>query len=164
MSWYNPLFNRVQNTNNILMTLVIKWKKMPLKAGKYLSISMGWWLRLHSGKVFLGAAFNTGVLPGEAGGPWVGWPSITTTGDLQQVCTSTESVWGLPVTAFARVFRSIKGINIITRSFVEALSQDSRTWHPDISGIWDQPRKGEPFQSTWVHRLLLESECAPSSI
>jgi len=164
MSWYNPLFNRVQNTNNLLMTLVIKWKKMPLKAGKYLSISMGWWLRLHSGKVFLGAPLNTGVLPGEAGGPWVGWPSITTTGDLQQVCTSTESVWGLPVTAFARVFRSIKGINIITRSFVEALSQDSRTWHPDISGIWDQPRKGEPFQSTWVHRLLLESECAPSSI
>ena len=52
---------------------------------------------------------------------------------------------GLPVTAFALVFRSIKGINIITRSFVEALSQDSRTWHPDISGIWDQPRKGEPF-------------------
>lgn len=164
MSWYNPLFNRVQNTNNLLMTLVIKWKKMPLKAGKYLSISMGWWLRLHSGKVFLGAALNTGVLPGEAGGPWVGWPSITTTGDLQQVCTCTESVWGLPVTAFALVFRSIKGINMITRPFAEALSQDSRTWHPDISGIWDQPRKGEPFQSTWVHRLLLESECAPSSI
>ena len=68
------------------------------------------------------------------------------------------------MTAFALVFCSIKGINIITHFFVEALSQDSRTWHLDISGIWDQPRKNEPFQSTWVHRLLLESECALSSI
>lgn len=44
MPWYNPLFNRAQNINNLLMPLVIKQEKMPRQQGGELSeYQHGWW-------------------------------------------------------------------------------------------------------------------------
>lgn len=162
MSWYNPLFNRVQNINNLLIPLVIKQEKMPLQRGEISEYQHGMMDPGLRGGLMVETSFREAFpqssfkhrhaswrgRQGPPGGADISWPCEVNSSKSGLPETESEVHWGLPFALGPWGTRRIR----LTLSFavralpLEPLARGS----PDISGAEHHHGRDGPFQNTQV--------------